>query len=417
MSLTYEHPLDAQIAVIGGGPAGLLAAMAVANAGYDTVLISDRKIDTTPDGRSTAIFAGSLSGLHRHGLLEIMEKVGHPVHQFELAGQGTSKAAVFDRKPVKDLPIALNVRKYEMVEILHSRLKTMPNVDILEDTAVTGLVVDASGVNLHTNDGDTIRVQLCIGADGMKSIVRQTLGIPMFTADLGRAALAFEIEHERPHLGISREIARKGSGPLVTVPLEAHTSAVVWVDRPEKIEALKKKSEDDLAFDFLDAYGDSLGAVIVKTPVVGHKFGTAVAGKISSSRIVLTGEAAHALPPTGAQGFNLTVGDIVELCDLLKETKSVGDPGNAHVTRTYAIKRSPDIALRAFGATGLDFALASGNDMFIRTRNVLTEAAANIAPLQKIGLMLMTGALPRPQFMMPKMECKRKNRFGLNRNG
>lgn len=103
------------------------------------------------------------------------------------------------------------------------------------------------------------------------------------------------------------------------------------------------------------------------------------ANRLTARRLALVGEAAHVLPPTGAQGLNLSLGDARILGGLVGEAlDGGGDPGNRIVLDAYARRRAPATALR--GCLAESFVLA------MRPRR------APYAPVRRLGIRAVAGS-------------------------
>ena len=117
------------------------------------------------------------------------------------------------------------------------------------------------------------------------------------------------------HKDISYEIYKTG-GPFTTVPLKndkVNTSAVVWVDNKNKIDNLLKLNKQEFNKEVNKRSVNKLGDISVISELEIFPVTTQIADKLVDHRMILIGEAAHALPPIGAQGLNLTIKDIKEL--------------------------------------------------------------------------------------------------------
>ena len=381
---------------------GLLSAAILADVGCDVTVLADVEPNPRPDGRSTALFAGTLQRLDRHGLLDRLAPIAYRIARFELTNDPNAAGAWFDHAPIPDYPIALNVRLHDMTTALLDTVRAYGSVRILGGKRVVGVTGEPDGCIVRTSEGEQLRGRLCVAADGRLSAVRASLGVPMASFDTGRAALSFEIAHDLPHGGVAREIARPGSGPLVTVPLEEGVSAVVWIDDAATVARLAGLEPGTLAEAFLAAFGDWWGDVRIQGPVAGHPIATSVAFPPPAPRIALVGETAHCLPPTGAQGFNMTVSDVATLAELVGRRKRAGlDVGGGRVAARYALRRVPAVMARAAGVAGLDTSIARPERFFGMAVDAATNAAARIPFLQRAVMAAVTGtpfrrAIKRP---------------------
>jgi 2-octaprenyl-6-methoxyphenol hydroxylase len=193
-----------------------------------------------------------------------------------------------------------------------------------------------------------VAARLVIGADGRASPTREAAGIAVSTWRYGQKALAFAVGHDEPHDNISTEIYLSG-GAFTLVPLPDHqgrpASAVVWMDDgPETLRRAKLDSEDLGREATLRSTG-ILGELRPVTRVAVFPVVTQLAKALVAERTVLIAEAAHVMPPIGAQGLNTSLHDVAALA-ALAEAQPAG-LGQASFLDAYARARGRDLAARA----------------------------------------------------------------------
>jgi 2-octaprenyl-6-methoxyphenol hydroxylase len=133
----------------------------------------------------------------------------------------------------------------------------------------------------------------------------------------------------------------------VFVPLPGDRSSVVWVAKPGEAARLKTLSDDDLSAAAEKQSHSILGVVRVEPG--RHLFPLAIERprQFANNRIALVGEAAHVIPPIGAQGLNLGLRDAADIARYVREAMASGeDPGSPTVLRRYASARRPDVLSR-----------------------------------------------------------------------
>jgi 2-octaprenyl-6-methoxyphenol hydroxylase len=191
-----------------------------------------------------------------------------------------------------------------------------------------------------------LHARLVIGADGRHSICRSSAGVDVRTRSLGQSALTLNIDHTRAHDGISTEF-HTANGPCVFVPLPGNRSSVVWVMRPDQAMRLSGLSDDDLAREVEKQSHSHLGAVRVGPARNVFPLVFAQARPVAAHRIALVGEAAHVLPPIGAQGLNLGLRDAAEIAAIATEALALArDPGDDSALDDYRHRRQFDIFSR-----------------------------------------------------------------------
>jgi 2-octaprenyl-6-methoxyphenol hydroxylase len=180
--------------------------------------------------------------------------------------------------------------------------------------------------------------------------MREAAGIPVKTTRYGQKALAFAVTHPVPHENVSTEIHRSG-GPFTLVPLPDYqglpSSAVVWMERgPRASELLQMETaefEAAMTRRSCGLLGDlTLASRRTIWPIISQS-----AERLNGERLALMAEAAHVVPPIGAQGLNMSLSDLRCLLELA-EARPEG-LGDAAMLEAYNKARHKDIMLRVKG--------------------------------------------------------------------
>ncbi len=392
------------ILVSGGGIAGMTAAAVFASAGFDVICvdpappITDRDADGS-DLRSTAFLqpARDLACAMRDcgtrlapfaAPLQIMRIVD--------AGGVDPEPRVtrdFNAADLSDLPFGWNLPNWLLRREMVARLGDLPNVDFRPGTATTSLFTRQTQARVGLSDGSRITAKLVIAADGRNSPMREAAGIPVHTQRYGQKALAFAVTHPVPHNNVSTEIHRTG-GPFTLVPLPDYnglpSSAVVWMEQGPKAKAL---SELDIPA-FEQAMSDrschlfgplTLASRRTLWPIISQK-----ADRLNGERIALIAEAAHVVPPIGAQGLNMSLNDMRTLRDLaLARPDGLGD---AQMLDSYHRARHNDIAVRVKGIDLLNRASMISAQPLRDARAAGLSALYALAPVRKMVMQMGLGA-------------------------
>src|SRR3981081_615249 len=306
-------PFD--IVVIGGGPGGLGAAIALAQTGANTALIA-RRIPYA-DNRTTALLGGSVDLLQE---LEVWPRCKDKAAAL-LAMRLVDDTGRLIRAPEVRFScdeIGLDVFGYNienrlLLVALEERAADISSLTRFDDEAET-ISPDDADVAIRSVNGKTLSGRLVIGADGRQSLCREAAGIAVGRRDLNQSALTFNVSHLRPHRNISTEF-HTPQGPCVFVPLPGDRSSVVWVAAPKEAERLIALTDDELSEAAERQSHSILGRIHVEPG--RHLFPLAIEQprQFAKSRIALVGEAAHVLPPIGAQGLNLGLRDAADIAD------------------------------------------------------------------------------------------------------
>jgi 2-octaprenyl-6-methoxyphenol hydroxylase len=227
------------------------------------------------------------------------------------------------------------------------------------DGTVSGLTFGDTHVGATLPDGRHLRARLVVAADGRNSTIRTQAGIIHRAWSYPQSALATKFRHTLAHANISTEFHR-AAGPLTTVPMAGSWSSLVWVERPEEATRLEGLPHDLFAAELEQRLQGLLGNISEIRPRSVFPLSGLTADRLSHRRVALVGEAAHVLPPIGAQGLNLGFRDAAVLADVAGAAKASGDdPGADGTLAAYATRRAGDVLSRTMAVDLLNRSLLS----------------------------------------------------------
>ncbi|MFG6082063.1 UbiH/UbiF family hydroxylase [Paracoccus litorisediminis] len=351
-----------EILVSGGGIAGLIAAAAFGSAGHQVTCVDPAPpiTDEATEGsdlRSTAFLHPSIAVLSAAGLWERLAPHATPLQVMRIidAGGKLSQARLtrdFDAAEISDQPFGWNLPNWLLKREISARLATLQNVRFLPGTGTAGLIARENEALVTLTDGTRLRADLVIGADGRNSPVRQALGIGTRTLRYGQKALAFAVTHDRPHDNISTEIHRSG-GPFTLVPLPDRngkpSSAVVWMERGPETARLRALPPEEFSAELNRRSAGVLGHLTQATRLTEWPIISQISDNFTGPRTALIAEAAHVVPPIGAQGLNMSLADLAALIEL-----SSGSPGSRASLDAYNRRRRPEALARLIGIDALN---------------------------------------------------------------
>lgn len=360
MTHHFEH--NCEVLVVGTGPAGLVAALAMAQAGLTTIAVGPA-IDPARDTRTTALFTGSVALLNNLGLAALLCPAMVPMTGLRLiddtGGIWRAPEVLFRAGELGLSEFGINIDNAALNTALLAAARAQDGLQLVEGTVASDFQSDDKGVTVKLGSGDTISARLIVGADGRGSLCRREAGIEASTSPYPQSAVATRFHHTRPHDGISSEFHRP-AGPLTTVPLTGLESSLVWVETPEEARRLMALDEPAFIHELDHRLQGLLGTVTSIGPRASFPLTRMTADRLGARRIALIGEAAHVIPPIGAQGLNLGLRDIATLVELVTRARSLGaDIGGDAVLKAYDTERRGDVATRATMVDTLNRSLIS----------------------------------------------------------
>ncbi|WP_347266540.1 UbiH/UbiF family hydroxylase [Paracoccus sp. (in: a-proteobacteria)] len=383
---------DIDVLVSGGGIAGLIAAAAFGSAGHSVICVDPAppvtaEADAGSDLRSTAFLQPSIAVLAGAGLWESLAPHATPLQVMRIidAGGSTPTARLtreFDAAEISDQPFGWNLPNWLLKREISARIADLPNLRFLPGTGTAGLVARDSEALVTLSDGARVSARLVIGADGRNSPVREALGIGTRTLRYGQKALAFVVTHERPHDNISTEIHRSG-GPFTLVPLPDRdgkpSSAVIWMERGPETQRLRALPAARFSAELNRRSAGVLGQLTPVTRLTEWPIISQIADRFTGPRTALVAEAAHVVPPIGAQGLNMSLADLAALVAL-----SAQDPGSAESLAAYERRRRPEALVRLMGIDALNRASMLSSRPLRDLRAATLGGLYAAAPLRRI---------------------------------
>ncbi|MDO9411845.1 MAG: UbiH/UbiF family hydroxylase [Pseudolabrys sp.] len=333
--------------VVGGGPAGLTAAVALAIGGLTTALVGKRP--ARPDNRTTALLGGSVTALKTLGVWELCADKSAPLKTMRIVDDTgrlwRAPEVKFECGEIDLEAFGYNIANRDLIAALEKRAAGLPTLTIIDDE-VTAVETGDDAVTIVLKNGAPLRAALTVGADGRHSLCREAAGITVNAHQYKQVALTVTLRHSRPHKDTSTEF-HTSSGPFTLVPLPGNRSSLVWVLEPHRADEIAALNDTELATDIERASHSILGKIEVEPGRGLFPLSVATAHKFADRRIALVGEAAHVIPPIGAQGLNLGLRDAATIGELAIEAHRDGeDVGGDDVLAAYDQRRRTDVTTR-----------------------------------------------------------------------
>lgn len=399
-------------AVVGGGPAGLAAALALARSGVETALIaSPPRPGAAPDTRTAALFAGSVQFLINIGAWNGVAPQSAPIKAIRIlddtGGALRAPETSFTARDAGRETFGINVPNQALVVALWAAITAEARITVFGPALAERVILNSTtgdetadneeAAEIMLADGRSIRARLVVAADGRRSMCRDEAGIETTAWRYEQSAIACTFTHSRAHHDISTELHR-AAGPLTTVPMPGRQSSLVWVERPDEAERLRALDEAAFRAVLEERLQGLLGSIGSIGPRSHFPLSGLTAKPFGRSRVALVGEAGHVIPPIGAQGLNLGLRDAATIAEGAADAVRAGrDPGGSDVLAAYSTARMADVTSRVWTVDILNRSLLSAFVPLQLARGAGLTALKMLGPLRRAlvreGLQ-PTGAVP-----------------------
>ena len=376
--------LSAAAVVIGGGPAGLVAALALAQNGVPTALVARRVAGT--DNRTTALIGTSVAALEALGIWARCRAHAAPLRVLRIVDDTgrlwRAPEARFAAAEIGLEAFGWNIENRQLLSALWEGAAAAHALTYV-DAEARAIAPGVDGATIVLADSTPLHCQLAVGADGRNSICRAAAGIAVASRRHPQTALTYTLGHTRPHHDISTEF-HTAAGPFTLVPLPGRRASLVCVVGEAEARRLAALSGAALDREIERRSHSILGKCRVEPGHGMFPIATATAIRFAANRVALVGEAAHVLPPIGAQGLNLGLRDAVTIGAIAGPIhRAGGDIGASSATAEYDRRRRPDIASRTLAVDLLNRSLLTDFLAVQGLRGLALHALARVGPLRR----------------------------------
>ena len=415
------------VAIVGGGLVGACLARALADLPIKIAVLEAVKHQTATqpsfDDRALALSFGSRRIFEGLGLWDsLVSKVTaiHDIHVSEQSKFGVTRINAL-QEGVAALGYVLTARELGLSII--DDIQGQQNLTFYMPAEVTGFSISSQGDNSSLGnslgkdslasqasgsvaelvfqcDGvpTKITANLVVAADGGKSTLRKLLNIAVHSSDYRQTAVVTNITSELPHNNVAYERFTR-NGPLALFPMQDKVLSLVWTQTEANLERVLEMDDEDFQREVQGIIGNRLGKFTRVGTRQTYPLQLTRATEQTRPRLVLVGNAVHALHPVAGQGFNLGLRDIAVLAQVLSDAISDGvDIGDSSVLQTYTAWRKRDHS-KTIGFTHALVKIFSNNiTPLAQLRNIgllatdLCPAAKHVLARNTMGL---TGRLPR----------------------
>lgn len=393
--MTKSQVNEFDVAIAGGGLAGLPLGIALAQAGLQVAIVDvlDPAEDVDPafDGRVSSIADASCRLLAELGVMAHLDGQDQPINDIIVTDGQLGKPVAplflhFDHAEVGDAPLGVMVENRHLRIALKKVTATLDNLTLFAPDRIAATDVQASEVCLTLGSGIELKSRLLVGADGRGSAVRKTAGITTIGWDYGQVGIVTTVEHALPHDGVAQEYFLP-SGPFAVLPMPGNRSSLVWTEKPEAAKTLLSLDDEGFAAECAKRFGSYLGEARPFGPRWSYPLTLQLARDYVRPRVALIADAAHGIHPLAGQGLNLGLKDVAALAEVIVDTHKLGlDIGASVALERYERWRRFDNMSLALACDGLN--------------RLFSNDIAPVRLIRDLGLGLVNQIGPARRFFM-----------------
>ena len=334
------------IVIVGGGVVGMLMALALSKLEKEVTLIDKMPVDGAEliDGRSIALSYTSVCVLNSLGLWEKINDKVMFIEQVHVSDKGAYGQANLFAKD-ESLPFLGVVIKMQcLLPILQQAIIEQKNIEVWQHSEVVDLCELDNGYSLTISSNNNIShlsAQLIIAADGVKSRLRDKLGIQVSVHDYQQSALVFNLSLQNAHENVAYE-RFINDGVMAMLPVAKKQMACVWSVDHQQADYLCCQDNAFIIRKIQQIFSYRLGRFVDLSKIYRFPLSLVQAQSLYSKNVLLFGNAAHFLHPISGQGLNLSVRDIGVLYDLLAQEGELSSNTIAGVLEAYRNLRQAD---------------------------------------------------------------------------
>ncbi|WP_375671267.1 UbiH/UbiF family hydroxylase [Bartonella sp. SD1336NMGDW] len=355
--MIFEKKEHKDIAVIGAGPVGMLAALNLAHEGLSVFLVGPPA--HTDELRTTALMMPAIRMLQKLNIWNNLRQHAAALSSMRIIDITSrivhAPTVHFSSAEIGEKAFGYNIPNVKLNSALVEAVTRTPNITRFV-SAAKSFHHTKDHVCITLVDRRVIQAPLVVAADGRHSLTRAAAGISVKHWNYPQKALVLNFSHEFSHQNTSTEFHTE-HGPFTQVPLPGRRSSLVWVVRPSRAEELLNIEPKAIAKMIENKMQSMLGKLSLETSIQAWPLSGLLSHHFAANRTILMGEAAHVFPPIGAQGLNLGFRDVQTLIDILPN--KISNSNSEMIVAHYNKCRKPDILIRSGAVHTLNSALLS----------------------------------------------------------
>ncbi len=335
------------VIIIGGGMVGASLAAALKNHFDKKIAVIEAypfQSDVQPsfDDRSIALSYGSRRIFESMGLWKTLEAEIEAIKSIHVSDRGHLGATRLHHTEENVEALGYVAESKVIGRVLINELQDLHHVDWFCPATIESMqsVDDAVRIEIKMHQRlISMQGKLLVAADGVQSATRQLAGIGIKQDDYQQSAVITNIQTDQLHQGIAFE-RFTDTGPIAFLPMTGNRYSVVWTCRRDDAQRVLNLTDAEFINELQQRFGFRAGNIQKAGARFSYPLIYSEAETLTKGRVVVIGNAAHALHPVAGQGYNLALRDVAELAELIV---TADDPGNELMLAEYHASRLKDM--------------------------------------------------------------------------
>jgi 2-octaprenyl-6-methoxyphenol hydroxylase len=334
------------ILIVGGGLVGASLAIALEPLGLDVGMLEAAPEGALPpvfDQRNLSFAEATVHALHVLGVMPLLRASTGPIRRIHISRAGDFGRVQLDAARYQRHAFGEVVVARDFGEALEQRLQQLSQLTRYRPAQFVGFDAEGDGYrHVRIAEGGSERLlqaRLVVAADGARSSVRSALGIQAHEHDYQQTLFVARLRAQHPVDGTAWE-RLTDTGPTALLPRGDGYYGMVHGVAREEANAVSALSDAAFLDRVQMAFGWRAGRLLDVGPRSAYPLTRCIATQLTASRAVLVGNAAQAIHPIGAQGFNLGLRDALTLAECIAADQD--NIGSEAMLQHYAMRRMED---------------------------------------------------------------------------
>ena len=253
------------------------------------------------------------------GIWQDLSQFITPINKVHVSNKGYFGSVIFNKDELQVDALAYIIEAKVLGMALKNKLKTIANIDVICPALLTDFQSKFDKIKLQydlNHEKQAISANLMLAADGVNSSIRKKLALPTEIKSYERTAIICNITPQEKHKNCAYERLSK-NGPTALLPFVSNRCGFVWTVKKEQANGIMALNDTEFLQQAQKQFGYRLGKFLKVGKRSSYPLYFIKVPQQTKSRVILIGNAAHAMSPVSAQGLNLAVRDVAHLVDVL----------------------------------------------------------------------------------------------------